>query len=89
MIFIVNAFQFANVQISFAFEFFIFDLKVQLFLLQRRLPQPQDFIGFVPIADRPGEGIEAVSLFFGTMLDDTHVLLESPVVFMPSLLLSS
>ena len=47
----------------FAFELFIFDLKIQLFLLQRRLPQPQDFIGLVPITDRSAEDKNVTRVF--------------------------
>ena len=74
-------------QISFPFEFFVFDLKIDFFFLQWCLTQPEDFIGFVPIAQQGPRNDRLDPTRCRTLV--TYALLASAVVFIPSLLLSS
>ena len=87
VIFVVDSFQFSNVQISFSLQFLVFHLEIDFFLLQRRLPQTQDLVGLVPVTDQysaTNECKREIGPFW-----TTYALFASLVVFIPSLLLSS
>lgn len=92
MIFVVDSLQFSNVQISLSLEFFVLHLKIDFFLLQRRLPQAQDLVGLVPVTNQYSATNETCRDRCMSQTGHfwaTYALFASLVVFIPSLLLSS